>query len=300
MRLDLPAGYTARPARLRDAEALTELVAACEKHDTGEVLIELEDIVSDWQRPSVDLAQHSVLVFHEAELAAAAEVSKARRAEVFVRPEHRGHGLGSTLMRWTWDVVRHAGGSVVGQSIPDSLVDARELFEQHGYEQMWTSWILGLPPDAPLLDGDVPEGVRVRTFRPGEDERAVHELIEEAFNEWPNREPTTFEDWSAAVLGDPRFSPEQVQVAVERDEVIGVCLAELTDDVCWVDQIAVRRDHRGRGLGRALLMRAFRQARERGTLRCELSTDTRTGALGLYEHVGMRVKSTYVHWAKQL
>jgi mycothiol synthase len=297
---DLPDGYSPRPATPEDAQAVTELVAACEKHDTGEVLIELEDIVAEWQRPSLDLAQNSVLVFADGGLAAAGEVAKGRRAEVYVRPQHRGRGIGSALMRWTWDVARAAGGSVVGQSIPDSLTGAAELFGRNEYEPLWTSWILELPADAPLGDAELPAGVEVRSFVPGRDERAAYRVIEDAFREWPNREPTTFEDWTASVLGRPGFRPEQLQMLLDGSEVVGACNAAINNGNCWVDQVAVRRDHRGRGLGRALLMRAFQQAREQGAVRCELSTDSRTGALGLYQHVGMRVTSTYVHWAKQL
>jgi hypothetical protein len=32
----------------------------------------------------------------------------------------------------------------------------------------------------------------------------------------------------------------------------------------------------------------------------QLSTDSRTGALGLYEHVGMRIVRSYTHYAKEL
>ena len=300
MHLDLPTGYTTRHPTLDDVEAVTELVGACEKHDTGEVLIELEDIVADWQRPSLDLARDSVLVMAGSDLAACGEVAKGRRAEVHVRPEHRGRGIGSALMRWTWDVARASGGSVVGQSIPAALTDAAELFTSHGYEALWTSWILELPPDAPLGAADLPPGIEVRSFVPDQDERSAFQVIEDAFNEWPNREPSTFEDWTASVLGRPGFEPAQLQLLVDGPDVVGACNTTITHGDCWVDQVAVRRDHRGRGLGRVLLMRAFREARERGAVRCELSTDSRTGALGLYEHVGMRVRSTYVHWAKQL
>jgi hypothetical protein len=34
--------------------------------------------------------------------------------------------------------------------------------------------------------------------------------------------------------------------------------------------------------------------------KAELNTDTRTGALDLYLHVGMQVKETFVHWARDL
>ena len=71
-------------------------------------------------------------------------------------------------------------------------------------------------------------------------------------------------------------------------------------DFGYVAQLAVRRDQRGRGLARALLVDAFERARAHGAVRSELSTDSRTGALGLYEKVGMVVTKTYHHWQKNL
>jgi GNAT superfamily N-acetyltransferase len=74
----------------------------------------------------------------------------------------------------------------------------------------------------------------------------------------------------------------------------------MSGDEGWVNQVAVRRDQRGLGLGRALLASSFAAARERGATRFGLSTDSRTGALGLYERVGMTARLTYTHWAKRL
>ena len=65
-------------------------------------------------------------------------------------------------------------------------------------------------------------------------------------------------------------------------------------------QLAVAREHRSLGLGRALLLRAFELFHARGRASVGLSTDSRTGALGLYEHVGMRVVRSYTHHAKRL
>jgi GNAT superfamily N-acetyltransferase len=58
----------------------------------------------------------------------------------------------------------------------------------------------------------------------------------------------------------------------------------------------VRRDQRGRGIARALLVDAFERARARGASRSELATDSRTGALPLYQHVGMVVTQNWAHW----
>ena len=43
-----------------------------------------------------------------------------------------------------------------------------------------------------------------------------------------------------------------------------------------------------------------RSARQHGAVRCYLATDSRTGALALYEKVGMRVSSAWVNLALDL
>ena len=62
----------------------------------------------------------------------------------------------------------------------------------------------------------------------------------------------------------------------------------------------VHRKYRGRRVGRALLRAAVEYAREHGATISELSTDSRTGALALYEKVGMVVTSNWVHRAYKL
>lgn len=297
------APLTCRPARADDAGAVLELVNACERHDLGEALLEADDIAGDWQRPSFDLTTDSICLFDGPRLVGYGEVYRARRAEGFVHPDARGRGLGAALLRWTWDVSRARGGTLVGQSVVDSG-DAARLFAAYGYEPLWTSWILELAPGAEIAPAPLPAGTQVRPYQPGE-ERVVFEVVENAFNEWPGRDPSTYEDWAAGTLQRPGFEPWQLLVAAESDgtgaeRVVGACHVVVADGDGWVSYLAVRADRRGRGLGRALLGHAFAVARERGATRCELSTDSRTGALSLYEHVGMRVRKSFTHYARQL
>jgi mycothiol synthase len=83
---------SSRALRAGDAVAVAELMAECERADLGEVMIEVDDIVSDWRRPSFELAADTVGVFDGARLLAYGEVYRGRRAEVYVRPEARGRG----------------------------------------------------------------------------------------------------------------------------------------------------------------------------------------------------------------
>lgn len=297
-------GYTSRPLRPDDAPALVGLMHAYERVHLGRPFIELADIEADWQRPSVDLAFGSMGVFAGEEyLVASAEVS-ARRAEVFVHPDFCGLGLGTALIRWTEQVAERSRAAqparsdrLVGQTVPVGDTGALALFARRGYTLRHTSWVLRLPDDVELAPVPLPAGFVIRPAQRAEDAE-VWRVIEDAFNEWPGREPNSFEDWSAEVVRRPGFEPWQLLVVADASQIVGACFVLLNDDKeSWVQQLAVRRDSRGLGLGRALLTEAGRVARERGAGLFELNTDSRTGALGLYEHVGMVVTDTFEHWA---
>jgi len=297
-------GLTYRPATPDDIDAVFDLVTTCDQHDVGEALLDSDDIVGDWQRPSFDLATESVAVFDGDRLVAYAELYQGRRAEGCVHPDARGRGIGAALLRWTWDLSRARGGTFVGQPVFDGS-DAVPLFTSYGYEPRWTSWILQLPPEAELTGGQLPPGTAIHELRPGMDELAAYEVIENAFSEWADRAPVTFEDWASGSLQRTGFEPWHLQLAVEtggdaEPVVVGAVHVVPSGDDAWIPAVAVRRDRRGLGLGRALLVRAFDAARAHGLAGCGLSTDSRTGALGLYEHVGMKVEQTFVQYAREV
>ncbi|MDF2092743.1 GNAT family N-acetyltransferase [Knoellia sp. 3-2P3] len=297
--MDLPEGFVARPHVPSDAQAVTDLVAAAEEVDAGESAIELEDILGDWQRPSFDLATQSIGVFDGDRLAATGDVFKGRRCEAAVHPDYRRRGIGTWLAGWLEDTARAGGSTLVGQSVPSGS-SAEVFLRARGYREGWTSWVLQLPEAARIQAQPLPDGYTLREFAAG-DERAAFQLIEDAFNEWPHRDPAVFEDWASRTVLRPGFEPWQIRFALARDsEPVGVCFTILAGRTGYVDQLAVRADQRGRGLARALLVDAFERARQRGASTSELATDSRTGALGLYEHVGMQVTQTWRHWMTDL
>ncbi len=298
---DLPHGLTTRPLEKTDAGAVHRLMAAQEMADIGEVAIEEADIVSDWARPSHDLGSRSVGVLDGDELVAYAELMGVDRADTAVAPSHRGRGIGTWLAHWLQDLGRRVGSPVIGMPVPQGS-PADRLLEQLGYRVRWTSWVLKLPEGATIPERELPAGHVVRTARPDE-LRAAHDVLEDAFLEWSVREREAFEDFEAATTGRPGFEPWNLRVAVDdRGTVVGVSLVLVSDNgtTGYVDRLAVRRDQRGRGLAQALLVDSFAQARAHGTTTSELSTDSRTGALGLYERVGMVTTSIWVNRAIDL
>lgn len=296
--LHLPAGLTGRALRREDLTAVHALVAAYEQRVLGEVMVDLEDVEADWQRPSFDPEQDAVVVHDADRLVAWAEVYRARRMSGCVHPDRWGRGVGSALVDWGVARVAELGGELIGQTVPDADTAAVELFGSRGWSPLWTSWVLEVPPGAVVAQRSLPDGYALRALRPGQDERAAYDVVERAFAEWPDRDPTRYEDWAATVLQRPGFEPWQLILALDPDGMpVGACHLVISQDTGWVNQVAVDRAHRRQGIAQALLARAFAAARERGASRGELSTDSRTGALGLYERLGMQVKSSFTQYA---
>ena len=294
--MDLPPGLRTRPLTMDDAIPVANLVRASEIHDVGEALIDDEDVFGDWHRPSFDLASQSIGVLDGVTLVAYAEVFKGRYADATVHLDHRGRGIGTALAGWTQEQARADGGTLVGQPV-SSGGDAERLLENLGYHERWTSWVLELPGGSVIEPQPPAPGYTIREMRPG-DERTAYQLIEDAFNEWPDRQPSTFDDWAAGVVLRPGFEPWQLRLVCDAvGTPVGVSFLILSGDCGYIDKLAVRADQRGCGLARALLADSFEVARSRGARRSELSTDSRTGALGLYQRVGMEVTSTWRHLA---
>jgi mycothiol synthase len=298
--VQLPEGLTARSLSMADARAVFEVMAAQEQHDIGTVEIEEADIVGDWQRPSFDIAGSTLGVFDGERLVAYGEVGGEQRSDAAVHPAYRGRGLGTAIAAWIRDTARSRGETVVGMPVPQGSPGDR-LLEALGYHVRWESWLLELPPGREIEAQPLPAGYALQTAASDAQRRAVHEVVEDAFLEWSERERSTFEDFEARTIRRPGFEPWQLRAVVDLDgATVGACFTSMNGDLAYVAQVAVRRDRRGLGLARALLVDAFAGAREHGASRFELSTDSRTGALGLYEKVGMEVTHTWVNRAATL
>ena len=294
-----PSGYRSRPAGVADASEILRLVAACESELYGGAETDLDAVLADFHRPGLDSALDTLLVFGPSgDLAARAWVN--RRSEVDVHPGHRGRGLGTALLGWVGARATQVGSEQVGQTVPDADRAAAELMRSHGFQPHVTVWLLGMAlPDEPIV-AEPPAGITVRAFRPG-DERAAHQLTEDAFDEWQQRR-RDYQEWAQLTVERTTFAPAMSPVAFHGDEMVGAVLSlDVPDsDEGYIERVAVRHDHRNQGIARLLLRSAFRAFYSDGRSGCTLWTHSDTGALALYERVGMSVRRSSTFYRKVL
>jgi GNAT superfamily N-acetyltransferase len=291
---ELPDGFSSRPLTIDDAVSVHAAIAAEEVLDLGAADLALEDVLADWQRPSHDLASSTLGVFDGDRLVAYADHSDTEVAYSAVLPDYRGRGIGTALAGWLQATARAAGATRLGTPVPEGS-PADRLMADLGYRVHYTAWDLELPEGAEIAARPLPDGYALRDATEA-DRQAAWTLVEDAFLEWAERERTPLADFAARVWDRPGFAPWNLRLLENPDgELVGVVHVFLSGDGGYVARIAVRRDHRGLGLAPPMLVDAFDLARTHGAVRCYLSTDTRAGARGLYEKVGMVVASTWVH-----
>lgn len=197
---------------------------------------------------------------------------------------------------------RVQGLAMIGIQVPEGS-DGDRLLAALGYRVRWTSWILELPAGATIVERPLPAGYTVRQAA-HEEHRALHTVVEDAFLEWSERDRESFEDFAAVTIQRPGFEPWNLRVVTDPDDaIIGVGLVGTwasEDPIvaeAFISRLAVRRDQRGQGIAQALMVDAFAVGRGHGAAVSRLSTDSRSGALGLYEKVGMVVVSSWVNRA---
>ncbi|MFJ3794202.1 GNAT family N-acetyltransferase [Kitasatospora sp. NPDC090091] len=299
----LPTGYRARPASAEDLGAVHRLVAVCERDLYGRAQTDTGGVAADFARPGL-VPESDTLLVHGPDGRLAAHAWVDRRSKVDVHPGHRGRGLGAALLDWAEARARQAGGGQIVQTVPDGDTAAVALLRSRGYEPMVTEWQLefGLAGGAAPAVPEPPEGIAVRPFRPGgaageSDARAAHRLVQDAFDEWQPRR-MAYEEWARHTVERPAFAPAMSVLAHVGGQLVGAAIAlDLPDtNEGYLEQVAVRRDHRNRGIARLLLRHAFRAFQQQGRRSCTLWTHSDTGALALYLRVGMTIRhSSTVH-----
>ncbi len=188
-----------------------------------------------------------------------------------------------------------------GQHVIDAYAgDAQRIawLEDHGFMHLRSAFDLERATDPPPAPAVLPSGVAIARFRPGEEDRAVHALIyvDAAWSAVPGHSERTLEAWRSTI------TPEYRGWVARRDgRAIGWVLGRLFDDGRgWVEQLAVARPERGRGLGRALMLHSLAELLSLGATSLATGVEAANeNALGLYRDIGFEVTREWRFYARE-
>jgi mycothiol synthase len=297
---------TIRAPRQDEAQAVTDLVIACDIHELGVPDFELDDLLTDWNMPGFDLERDAVVVEEDGRLIAYAAFIRNDYVDVYVHPEHRNRRLGVSLLEWSerrgLERTTPDGEMRLGQVVTSTNADAQRLLESRGYAPVRTYWRMSMPLEERPPPPAWPEGVLVRTFDQERDTRPVYALVQDAFGDNERHTAESFEEWQAFMIDRDAFEPGLWFIAESKGEIVGCVLCPNYEDEGWIRQLAVARDWRRRGLGTALLRQAMSEFSRRGRKELGLVVDSwnRTGAKELYERAGMTVAREHTRYEKTL
>jgi mycothiol synthase len=297
----LPAAYRLRRPAADDAAAVAELKRAVEVARHGDSDVTPAQIVEEWALPRLVPDEDLWLVeTRSGVIVGYAMIWMEDPPTVFVsdqtvHPAHRGLGLSEILLELCEArAVRAAGGAPANLGVwtHEDDLERRALYGRHGFGYARTFLRLEVDLAEPAAAAVWPPGIAVRRFRRHRDEAAVHAASDEAFQDHWRPDTMDLDEWLAFRFATPDLDLDLWWVAWDGEEVAGSLLAFQTPLGGYIDSLSVRRPWRGRGLGRALLLEAFTELRRRGLPRAYLGVDSEnpTGAVGLYESVGMRAK----------
>ena len=297
-----PDGLTTRPLTKADSRILFELIAAQERADTGSTDIEEADLVSDWAKPSYDLVGVLGRGLRRRRPGGVRRADRRRSRRRRRAPEpprsrdrHLACRLAALVGYGAWlDRRRDAGAAGVGRR------PAARPRSATGSAGPAGSCSCRRAPGSRRRD--LPDGYRVReATRPTTGPRTTCSRTRSSSGRCASASPTrTSRPARSGARATSRGTSASRSMRTAR---WSGCLSSSSRPR------ARRPTSRGSpyartsataGLAQALLVDSFAAGREHGATISELSTDSRTGALGLYEKVGMVVQSVWVNRAIDL
>jgi mycothiol synthase len=327
MTIRLPKGYTHRPATTDDADQATFLYNERAESILGRRANTSEQTLRMWEHPKFDLSTDSRLVFApDGKLIGYAQVRDVKDPPVDVFGMQCIHPafddaewLWNDLLAWMESEARR----VIAKAPEDALIalvnGAREQdlrtqqeLEKHGFNCNRTFHRMRIDFSEPVSEVSSPEGIRFRNVVPGEDDIALVTAYQEAFANHYGILKQPFEvelqEWRDLMQKDD-FDPSLWFLATDttRDNaIVGLCVChkEARGDSTrgQIDDVGVLPAWRRRGIGLAMLSLAFSKLESRGVKGAILTVDTQneTGALALYERVGMQSVQANHTYVKEL
>jgi mycothiol synthase len=307
-----------RPPRAADGPAVVKVVNDESRALVGVGFTGIEWVTAPWTAPGAQLERDFGVIEAGRDIAGYFFLeSDPPHTLVFsigaVAPAHHARGLGSAIVdeieRRALELTRDvpAGEMVtwrMGALADEPLVAA--LLTAHGFREVRRFWAMRVTFDGVPAAPETIPGVELRTLVRGQEE-AVYDCLAEAFDDhWGEALEPLDRFLHRHVEVVEFFDPDLWQLAWQDDQVVGALVGSPRSDedtsLGYIELVGVRRSHRGRGVGEALLRCSFVTFYEHGRQGAMLHVDSEsvTGATRLYERVGMTAQPRFSSWDRPL
>jgi mycothiol synthase len=283
------------------AARVQDLVAAASRADGVAPLS--EDVLLQLRHGSGALARDLVLTSGDGTLAGYAHLEAPDKeaqdgdasGELVIHPDWRRRGLGTALAS---ALLAGASGHGVRLWAHGELPGAVRLAQTAGFTRFRALLRLRMPLAA-VPDGEpgVPDGVTLRTFRPGADEEAWLAVNHRAFAHHPEQGSWTMADLRLRE-SEAWFDPNGFFLAERDGRLAGFHWTKVHDGdggapIGEVYVVGVDPGQQGGGLGRALTMAGLAHLRRTGLADVMLYVDeSNTAAVRMYTALGFTLWST--------
>lgn len=300
------------PARMADAQAITDLIIACDIDEYGVPDIVLQDTLDILQGLTLETDTWLIRDDTSAMIGFAFWEQQAEGKLIsygYVHPEHKGRGIGAELLRHLEQRSRAAMASsgsfdgtwTLSNVIPALNEQATGLLTNRGYQfvRLYSRMNIDLT-EAPSVPLSVP-GIGISPFRQGQDEASIFEAYRESFRGSRLYTEKTMEAWLEERTG-AHHDRSLWFTAFEDREIAGFLTSKNFGDHVYVDFLGVKPSYRKRGIGLALLQHVLQAAYSKGITKVMLSVDAAslTNAHKLYARAGMEALFQMAMYSKTL
>ncbi len=254
-----------------DASAVLAVVLAREHVDRGRTECTLADLQGEWSLGGFELAADAVVCEQSGgEVVGYAAVLRSHSV-AFVAPQHEHKGAGSALLSWIQARERALGRTHHRQAVASTNQRGEQLLLSHGYrhERSYLRMARKLE-GAPREIAD--PCVSLRELDTARDALPVYVLDSNSFADSPDYIPMSFAAFRDEHLHAHDLAPELSAVAEHEGELVGFLLARRRREqlLGFIDVLAVGPRHQRRGIGTALLERAFAHFHRAGLSEAQL------------------------------
>lgn len=230
--LPLPVGYTARGGRMEDYKIACDLLNVHSQHLNGrDDLAEPELLRLDWLNGAPPV-----------------------HPWIFgcVDPAHWGKGVGGNILTWAHDHARLALEICQPdlRVAPRSGIEAHNqaglaLFQRWGWKHIRSYYRMIVDLDSVPEMPPLPEGITIRPYNPETETETVYLTYADSFKDHFGFIVPPFEkgfaEFKHNLINEPGYDPRLWFVAVEGDEIAGICICRREDpESGWVNKLGVR------------------------------------------------------------